>query len=129
MVAATKKKRGRPADSWYSEAVRMNITGHAYNPEISTRAIQNTVNAEQLLCLLMELDNDLYSFFSCRNGNIKHKGIAEQIGRMMRDGLITEEQAINIAENAVNAYVNGMDSKTIEKSLRHYRMSQKQKRE
>ena len=125
MVAATKNKRGRPADSLYADAVRQNIIDNAYNPEISTRAIQNTVNAEEFICLLTESDSNLQWFFLCRDGQTKHKGIAEQIGRMMREGLITEEQAIQTAENAIKAYASGMSSKEIEKTLRQYRMSRK----
>ena len=44
---------------------------------------------------------------------------------MMREGLITEEQAIQTAENAIKAYANGVSSKEIEKTLRQYRMSRK----
>lgn len=44
---------------------------------------------------------------------------------MMREGLITEEQAIKTAENAIEAYASGMSSKEIEKTLRQYRMSRK----
>ena len=100
MAAATKNKRGRPADSLYADAVRRNISNRAYNPEISARAVQNAVNAEEFTCLLIESDSNLQWFFSCRNGQTKHKGIAEQLGRMMREGLKTEEQATrNIAES------------------------------
>ena len=53
MVAATKKKRGRPANDRYKQAVEITILNHAYNPEISTRAIQNAVNAEDFICLLI----------------------------------------------------------------------------
>ena len=125
MVAATKNKRGRPADSLYAKAVRRNILNHAYNPEISERTVQNTVNANEFICLLIESDSDLQRFFSCCNGQTKHKGIAEQLGRMMREGLITEEQAIQTAENAIKAYASGMTSKEIENTLRQYRMSRK----
>ena len=43
MAAATKNKRGRPADSLYADAVRRNISNRAYNPEISAKAVQNAV--------------------------------------------------------------------------------------
>lgn len=125
MAAATKNKRGRPADSLYADAVRRNISNRAYNPEISARAVQNAVNAEEFTCLLIESDSNLQWFFSCRNGQTKHKGIAEQLGRMMREGLITEEQAIQTAENAIKAYASGVSSKEIVKTLRQYRMSRK----
>ena len=122
MVAATKKKRGRPANDRYKQAVEITILNHAYNPEISTRAIQNAVNAEDFICLLIETDSKLYGFFSTENGRVKHNGIAEQIGRMMRESIITGDQAIKIAETCVNAYASGRSSKDIEKELRSYRM-------
>lgn len=53
------------------------------------------------------------------------KGLQSKLGRMMREGLITEEQAIKTAENAIEAYASGMSSKEIEKTLRQYRMSRK----
>ena len=123
MVAATKKKRGRPANDRYKQAVEITILNHAYNPEISTRAIQNAVNAEDFICLLNdETDSKLDKFFSTENGRMKHNGIAEQIGRMMREGIITDDQAIKIAEDCVDANASGRSSKDIEKELRSYRM-------
>lgn len=59
MAAATKNKRGRPADSLYADAVRRNISNRAYKPEISARAVQNAVNAEEFTCLLIESDSNI----------------------------------------------------------------------
>ena len=126
MEAATKKKRGRPADIDYKIAVEINNAWHAYNPEVSNRAIQNKVNAEAFICLVIDMDYfRLYQFFSTQDGQMKHKGIAEQIGRMMREGLITDAQAVEIAEKCIQAYDAGRTSKEIEKELRRYRLSLK----
>lgn len=56
---------------------------------------------------------------------MKHKGIAEQIGRMVRENLITDIQAVERAEEGIQAYTPGRTSKEIEKELRHYRLSMK----
>lgn len=126
MEAATKNKRGRPADSSYKEAIRLDNLNKAYKPDVGIRTIQNSVNAEEFICLVINTDNDnLYDFFSAKEGQLRHKGIAEQIGRMMREGLISNEQAIQTADNAVKAHANGWPSKEIEKVLRHYRIQRK----
>ena len=56
---------------------------------------------------------------------MKHKGIEEQIGRMVREDLITDIQAVEKVEEGIQAYTPGRTSKEIEKELRHYRLSMK----
>ena len=53
---------------------------------------------------------------------MKHKGIAEQIGRMMREGLISDDQALELAQICIDAYSRGKTSKELEKRLREYRL-------
>ena len=125
LVAATKNRRGRPSDSRYKEALRINTSWQLYNPEVSTRAVQNAVNAEELFCLVLETNDPSYDFFVTCEGHMKHKGIAEQIGRMMHEGMITDAQALKITHECIEKYKKGRGSKDIEKRLRKYRMDWK----
>ena len=123
MEAATKKKRGRPKDQEYESAMRLNIVNKAYSPCLSDRTLQNAFNADEYMATLLESDRpDLEEFFETKEGNAKHRGIAEQMGRMIRGGLITDEQAIWITEQVVESYKRGATSKQIEKFLRQKRI-------
>jgi len=124
MVAATKNKRGRPADERYQRALKINNFSNDYNPAVSTRTIQNSVNAELFECLMKEREcsREMHRFFYTCEGNTKHKGIAEQIGRMMREGLISDDQALELAQICIDAYSRGKTSKELEKWLREYRL-------
>jgi len=129
MVAATKNKRGRPVDKRYQTALEISIESKDYNPTVSTRTIQNSVNAELFECLMIERDCSLemHQFFYTREGNTKNKGIAEQIGRMMREGLISDDQALRLAQMCIDAYSKGRSSKELEKGLREYRLGKRPK--
>ena len=118
MVAATKK--GRPKSDRYTYAYKLR---NMYDEEKSDRAVRNTVNANEFISLLMDRKRyDIDNFFSSSEGLIKHKGIAEQIGRMLFDGLISDDQAIEIATQCITDYYKlGKTSKEIEKSLRQKR--------
>lgn len=124
MVAATEKKRGRPAIQLYADAIKLNNNYGAYNKELSKRAIQNNVNAKYFIVNAVESDNapdELYFFFATSEGGERHNGIAEQIGRLMRGKYISVEQAIDIALQAMEEYKNGATSKQIEQQLRRYK--------
>lgn len=126
MEAATKNRRGRPKNELYHEARITNNLYGAYNVEIGTRALQNTVNAQYFLVNGLDDDSEALLFFLTNEGNLKHKGIAEQIGRLMMEHLITNKDAEKIAETAIQHYNNGQSSKQIETMLRHYRNSLKE---
>lgn len=122
MEAATKNKRGRPKNKEYEEAQRINNGYGAYNTEIGTRTLQNTVNAQ---CFLVDgisdERSDIRLFFMTSEGNLRRKGIAEQIGRMLREGLIDQKTAEQIADEAIELYSAGRSSKQIEAALRRHR--------
>ena len=87
------------------------------------------MNAEELTCLLMDRSRfDLESFFLTKEGLIKHKGIAEQIGRMLLKNTISEDQAIDFVEECIDEYNAGESSKEIEKRLRRFRLSKEGER-
>jgi len=122
MEAATENKRGRPTIKVYAEAMKLNNAHGAYNHEIGERALQNRVNAEYFIVNALDnAPNELYFFFATMEGNTKHNGIAEQIGRLMRANYLSAEQAIDIARQAMDEYKNGATSKQIEQQLRQYK--------
>ena len=65
MVAATKNRRGRPADERYQRALKIKSFSNDYNPTVSTRTIQNSVNAELFECLMIEQEcsREMHRFF------------------------------------------------------------------
>lgn len=125
MVAATEKKRGRPAIQLYADALNLNNSFGAYNKELSTRAVQNKVNAEYFFVNVVDDDNapnELYFFFATSEGGLRHNGIAEQIGRLLRGKHISFNQATDIALQVIEEYKNGATSKQIEQQLRRYKI-------
>ena len=93
MEAATKKKRGRP------------------------------IKEENAFGLIDAADPVLYLFFHSNEGKLKRIGMAEQLGRMISEGILTEEQALELAEECMKAYENGTTAKEIEKALRRKRLN------
>ena len=127
MEAATKNKKGRPKNKEYEEARILNNNYSAYNTEIGNRALQNTVNAQYFLTnLINEERSDIELFFMTSEGNLRRKGIAEQIGRMLREGLIDQKTAEQIADEAIKLYNAGRSSKQIEAALRRRRQKLKE---
>lgn len=122
MEAATKNKRGRPAREIYAYSLHLrNIN----DEPLSDRAAQNRVHIENIECLLMDLErHDILAFFLDSNGNIRFKGILEQVGRMDDAGLFkTDDDIILLLEMCVAAYLKGATCKAIEKRLRQLRLS------
>lgn len=131
MEAATKKKRGRPRKYEYWEK-------HGGYREREGRNLQNYVQAETLVSLLWELEEETgdksygwlafefedYSeeYGDTRETNaFKHQGVAEQIGRMYNAGSIDAQEAVELARWAIRKIKDeGLPSRTIEKSLRQY---------
>jgi len=123
MVAATKNKRGRPVSARYVYPYSLRDMN---NGDLSDRTIRNKVNAEFLTDLLHDRKEwALEDFFLTKEGMPKHTGIAEQLGRMLDEGIVTDDQAIEIALECVNAYNNGATAKEIEKSLRQHRIGER----
>ncbi len=122
MVAAT-KKRGRPISDRYAYGYELR---NVNNEEKSDRTVRNRLNAEAFICLLMDRKEwDIEDFFSTSEGLLRHNGIAEQIGRLLEEDIITDDQAVEIALSCINDYNSGKTSKTIENELRQYRINRK----
>jgi len=112
METATKKKRGRPKSVY-------GILAEMYYPNEEPRAAQNRLYAGTLVAeLLGQKPGD---FFITERGNYRRQGIAEKIGRMYEIGLIDEDDARNLAQQAIDLYNDGATVKEIEKCLSHIR--------
>ena len=120
--AANSGRRGRPRKYVIEE--RINRESEAYDGCLSVRALQNEVNAQNLICVLIEADvnYELYQFFASQDmdsARIRHKGIAEQIGRMMASGCIGDYEAIELARRcAYMVTYEHYSSKQVERMLR-----------
>ena len=119
MVADTKKKRGRPKSPHA-------ITFESVFPELSTRAAQNVGYAGKIAVGLLK--QGPVDFFITSRGSFRRQSIAEQIGRMYSDGLITEDQARDLAREAMQDYESGATVKEIVKTLSTLRQVYKRAR-
>lgn len=109
MEAAT-KKRGRP---------RKYETMENIFSDKEPRAAQNLYHATVTIEQFAEGKTD--SFFVTARGNIRRQGIAEQIGRMYNDGIITDQQARELVMECKKDYDSGATVKEIERKLRALR--------
>ena len=107
--AATKKKRGRPANPML-EVFRVSY------PEREKRAAQNLYYV--CAAVIEILKQKPGSFFVTGKGNFRRNGIAEQIGRMYEQNGYSEEDCKTIAEQAQELYKAGFSVKAIEKWIR-----------
>ena len=124
MEAATKKKRGRPIKEENAFAYKIALDGDEHYAGRSMRTIRSIAAAEPFtLCLIDAADPVLYLFFHSNEGKLKRIGMAEQLGRMISEGILTEEQALELAEECMKAYENGTTAKEIEKALRRKRLN------
>lgn len=128
-VAATKKRRGRPRKYTYWE-------NHGGYNEREGRNLQNYVQAESLLGLLFDLEEETgdksyrllawkFEDFTDDGDNrdtsaFKHQGVAEQIGRMHNAGSIDAQKAVDLTRWALRKIDEGCPSRTVEKELRQY---------
>ena len=113
MAADTKNKRGRPPK---------HSAFYDFFPEKEKRAAANMYFAMYFIKDVMkEKPGDKDNFFITERGNIRRQGIAEQLGRMLDAGEITEGEAKNLAEWAIDTYNTGGSVKNIVKALRLYR--------
>ena len=111
METATKKKRGRPAQFTALDYEILSCR--------SNRAAQNLYYAARLAQgILKQRPGD---FFITESGYYRRQGIAEKIGRMYVDGIIDEDDARNLAQQAIDLYNDGTTVKEIEKCLSYIR--------
>ena len=106
MVAATKKRRGRPRSVIGILAAEM--------PDMEHRKAMNVLYAAHAINTLTDRD----PFFVTQHGDIRRQGIAEQIGRMIEDESITEDEARELIARCKEEYANGARVKEIEQTLR-----------
>lgn len=119
MVDATKNKRGRPKKELYAEFTTIE---EWIDSDKSRRAKQNLLHAE---AAFWNMSDENQRFFMDGNGNIKRLGIIEQLGRMMHEGIIAEDEVNEWAEKCISMYNNGYTSKDIEQMLRNLRKQHK----
>ena len=122
MVADTnnKKQRGRPKlpDTILREKVGM-------NPEMSRRQYQNRMYAVHFICEVLE---ENHPFFRDERGNMRRQGIAEQLGRMYMEGLISKNNCKKLLEYVIDDYNNGTSVKEISSRLSFLRKKYKKER-
>lgn len=131
MEAATKNRRGRPIKEEYKEAYRLANMGDEDYAGRSLRTIRTIEAAEPFIGAIFRNDDkfgNMYHFFHSKEGRLKKTGIAEQLGRMISENLITEQRAFDIADDVITAYESGISVKTIERNLRRMRLSLKEER-
>lgn len=120
MVAAT-KKRGRPRKDYFEERDPEGI-----DPEQSRRVNQNNFYVEEVGLFVSDIEEfnpPLYDFFVSGRG-YKHRGILEQLGRMIYEGTLAgEDQVYQILKACMKAHNLGLPCKDIEKRLRLIRIN------
>ena len=130
MVAATKKRRGRPRVFSYLELICTDMDEMGGLPD-SNRGRTNRKYSEIGLDTVCEVidpdidpdDNTVLDLFGW--GRITKVGVLEQIGRIKHSGLFSDEEINFIVKRAVELIEQGYKSKEIENELRQYRISKK----
>ena len=109
MESDTKNNLGRP------RTVAGIMTRIFQEQTITENGLRGAMNVYYAMHFLHECYGrpDRGSFFVSECGKIRRQGIAEQIGRMMKEELITVEQARDLAEEAVKDYNSGKSVKEI----------------
>ena len=105
LVAATENKRGRPA--------KFAAPTYEILHDMERRTAQNTLYATTLVNLL---DGDSKDFFFTAKGNYRRKSIAEKIGRMYVQGILTDAQSMDLALTCIQDYKRG---ETVKQIIRH----------
>lgn len=116
MEAATENqsKRGRPKTITRQTAdATAGLTHHE-----SIRAIVNDVYMSTIVIHLKEPEK---SFFVTPKGNIRRKGILEQLGRMYDADQIAEDEITECVQSCIGLYHKGYTVKEIEQHLRNIR--------
>lgn len=112
METDTKNRRGRPR--------KFEFSTYSMFSDMEKRPVQNLMYASKaLLHLCPERD----PFFVTEKGNIRRKGIIEQIGRMYVDGTITADQGRELIEQCKTDYNDGHSVKEITDALRKLHMT------
>ena len=109
----TERKRGRPKSAI---GRRLDIV----------RSLQDATDRTEInrlyagMCIDLKQD-EFKPFFVTDYGGFKRQGIAEQIGRIREEGLVTDEELTELTRQAIRDYENGEKVKDIEKRLRNVR--------
>ena len=121
METDTKKKRGRPR-TVAGEMARID-----QDQVVSENGLRAATNMYYSYHLILELYGkpEKGSFFRSPDGKLRRLGIAEQIGRMYEDDLITEQEARDLVEQSIQEYESGATVKEIEQILRLLRLNLK----
>ena len=109
METATKNKRGRPA--------KFSNEYYSMWQDKEKRAAQNTYYASMII-LMMESKRG--SFFVTDRGNLRRQGIAEKIGRLYCAGKLTEDQAKELTQAAIDQYQSGATVKEVERTIKAF---------
>lgn len=107
MEAATKNKKGRPPV--FSPTLYTIMGGE------NKRTAQNQYYAGK--CIVNILNQKPGSFFVTSGGKFRRQGIAEKIGRIYTEGLLTADQCKELAQTVIADYKNGQSAKEIEHNL------------
>lgn len=127
MVAATKNKRGRPRAFNTSDLIDIDLDieegllhrgriNRAYS-EIGLNAVYGVFDPDG------NAGNVVFALFGI--GRTKRRGILEQIGRMIKSGLFTENEIVFYIKEAKNRLEKGQKCKEIEQYLRDARKAKK----
>lgn len=112
MVSDTENKRGRPAK--FNEALYM------IWDDREKRAAQNIYYAGFTVREI--LNQKPGDFFVNKRGTFRRQAIAEQIGRIYKEGLLTADQCRELAQVAMDEYNGGDSTKAIAKTLTALRL-------
>ncbi len=120
MEAATKNRRGRPNiykahQVEIAEAINRNSF-----PSYSNRSLTNLLYVQAGMEIAQQLygEEGTKQLFSTDRGNMKHKSILEQIGRMFLQNQFSEESCKNALSEAVELLQQGAKVKDIERAIR-----------
>lgn len=111
-----KPKRGRPRTIARDTAELAKDT--LFYEYESIRGAVNAIYVASVVTILQEPEK---SFFVTPRGNIRRKGIAEQLGRAMESGVIAEADLLQWVQACIELYGEGYGVKEIESRLRKIR--------
>lgn len=112
MVSDTKNKRGRPTK--FNEAL------YLIWDDREKRSAQNVYYAG--IAVREILNHKPGDFFVDKRGTFRRQAIAEQIGRIYKEGLLTIDQCRELAQVSIDDYNDGSSTKEIAKTLTALRL-------
>ena len=130
MEAATKNKKGRPkvfnsTDLWLSDSGEDLLHRGRVNRAYRDIGIDRLLTACFPDC---DFDDNEMMWFITDSFGVSYRkkaGVLEQLGRMEKSNLFTENELNQIVEEILKAIRQGRKSKEIENELRQYRISRK----